>query len=111
MWQPWQYLQEGAPRKSHLWAGEAVALHEVVGEGIPEDDCADLFEAAHGQLPQVPVAPAGMDALADRPGLVSGLALFARHERPPGQHSRAVATSRQVWIGAMLGLSGLTKDV
>src|SRR5664279_563449 len=65
----------------HLYAGEAVTLQDVVGERVPEHDGADLFDAAHGQLPQVPVAPAGMDALTNRTGLVSGLALFARHSR------------------------------
>src|SRR6266536_827552 len=87
-----------------LCAGEAEALQDVVGEGVPEHDGADLFDAAHGQLPQVPVAPAGMDALAYRTGLVSGLARFARHPRAPGQHPRgcrraAAGTGRcHVWI-------------
>src|SRR5438874_12734834 len=43
--------------------------------------------------------------------LVAGLALFARHSRTPGQHPRTVAASRQVRIGAVLGLRGRTKDV
>src|SRR6266540_3027136 len=94
-----------------LCAGEAEALQDVVGEGVPEHDGADLFDAAHGQLPQVPVAPAGMDALAYRTGLVAGLARFARHSRAPGQHPRAVAAPRQVRVGAMFGLSGRTKDL
>src|SRR6266404_4750728 len=96
---------------SRLCTAEAVALQDVVGERVPEHDCADLFDAAYGQLPQVPVAPAGMDALANRTGLVPGLALFARHSSAPSQHPRAVAASRQVWVGAMLGLSGRTKDI
>src|SRR6266496_5805438 len=93
---------------SCLCHAEAVALQDVVGEGVPEHDGADLFDAAHGQLPQVPVAPAGMDALAYRTGLVAGLARFARHSRAPGQHPRAVAAPRQVRVGAMFGLSGRT---
>src|SRR5258708_11223209 len=97
--------------RSRLCAGEAEALQDVVGEGVPEHDGADLFDAAHGQLPQVPVAPAGMDALAYRTGLVPGLALFARHPRAPGQYPRAVAASRQVGGRALLGLSGRTQDV
>src|SRR5665213_3430997 len=94
-----------------LYTAEPVALHDVVGEGVPEHDGADLFDAAYGQLPQVPIAPAGMDALAYRTGLVAGLALLARHPRAPGQHPRTVAASRQVRIGAVVGLSGRTKDV
>src|SRR5207237_3844632 len=90
------------------WGG---ALQDVVGGCVPERDGADLFDAAHGQLPQVPVAPAGMDAFAYRAGLVAGLAGFARHSRAPGQHPRAVAASRQVRIRAMLGLGGRTKDL
>src|SRR5208282_2242324 len=77
-----------------LCAGEAMALQDVVGERVAEHDCADLFEAAHGQLAQVPVAPAGMDALADRAGLILLLALLARHPRPPGQHALAVVAPR-----------------
>src|SRR5213075_59617 len=96
---------------SRLCTAEAVALQDVVGEGVPEHDGADLFDAAHGQLPQVPVAPAGMDAFAYRTGLVPGLALIARHSRAPGQYPRAVAAPRQVWIRAMFGLSGRTKDL
>src|SRR5256885_15422491 len=71
---------------SGLRAAEAVALQDVVGEGVPEHDGTDLFDAAHGQLPQVPVAPAGMDAFAYRAGFVPGLARFARHSRAPGQY-------------------------
>src|SRR6185437_4719024 len=52
-----------------------------------------------------------MDALANRTGLVPGLARFARHSRAPGQYPRAVAAPRQVRIGAVLGLSGRTKDL
>src|ERR1700694_994820 len=95
---------------SRLCAGEAVALHDVVGEGVPEHDGTDLFDAAHGQLPQVPVAPAGMDALAYRTGLVPGLALVALHPRAPSQYPRAVAASRPVGVGTVLGLSGRAKN-
>src|SRR6267154_2725557 len=96
---------------SRLCTAEAVALQDVVGECEPEHDGADLFDATHGQLPQVPVAPAGMDALANRARFVPGLALFARHSRAPGQHPRAVTAPRQVRIRAMLGVSGRTKDL
>src|SRR3954465_197211 len=96
---------------SPLGPAEAVALQDVVGESVPEHDGADLFDATHGQLPQVPVAPAGMDALANRTGLVPGLALVARHSRAPGQYPRPVAASRQVGIGGVLGLSGRAKDI
>src|SRR3954467_14530436 len=96
---------------SRLCTAEAVALQDVVGEGVPEHDGADLFDATHGQLPKVPVAPAGMDAFANRTGLVAGLPGSARHPCPPGQHPRAIAAPRQVGIRAMLGLSGRTKDL
>src|SRR5258708_10580707 len=96
---------------SHLCTAEAVALQDVVGERVPEQDGADLFDAAHSQLPQVPVAPAGMDAFTYRTGLVPDLAALACHPRAPGQYSRAVAAPRQVRIGAVLGLSGWTKDL
>src|SRR4051794_14896499 len=101
----------GSSMTSHLCCGEAVALQDVVGERVPEHDGADLFDAAYGQLPQVPVAPAGMDAFAYRPGLVPCLARFARHSSAPGRHPRAVTAPRQVWVRAMLGLSGRTKDI
>src|SRR5437667_12873243 len=104
-------LSLGGMMASLLCAGEAMALQDVVGKGVAEHDGTDLFDAAHGQLPQVPVAPAGMDAFAYRAELVAGLALFARHSRTPGQHPRTVAASRQVRIGAVLGLRGRTKDV
>src|SRR5271154_3169888 len=96
---------------AHLSAGEAVALQDVVGEGVPEHDGADLFDAAHGQLPQIPVAPAGMDAFAYRAGFVPGLARFARHSSTPGQHSRAVTAPWQIRVRAMLGLRWRTKDL
>src|SRR5258708_12406795 len=96
---------------SHLCTSEGVGLQDVVGERVPEHDGADLFDAAHSQLPQVPVAPAGMDAFTYRTGLVPDLAVFACHPRAPGQYSRAVAAPRQVRIGAVLGLSGWTKDL
>src|SRR5438132_9267821 len=97
----WQFEAGVCRRTPPLCAGEAVALQDVVGECVPEHDGADLFDAAHAQLSQVPVAPAGMDALAYRAGLVSDLARFARHSGAPGQHPRAVAAPRQVWVGAM----------
>lgn len=48
-----------------LGAGKPMALEDVVGEGVPEHSGTDLFDAAYGQEPQVPVAPASMDAFAD----------------------------------------------
>ena len=48
-----------------LCGGEPTALKNVVGESVEEHDSADLFDAAHDQLPQIPVSPAGMDAFAD----------------------------------------------
>src|SRR6187397_644531 len=74
-----------------LYLGEAVSLQDVVGDRVPEHDGADLFDASHGQLPEIPVAPAGMDAFADRAGLVLCLAGFAGHARAPGQYTGAVA--------------------
>src|SRR5215216_5587377 len=74
-----------------LCVGEAMSLQDVVGERVPEHDGADLVDAAHGQLPEVPVAPAGMDAFADRAGLVLCFAGFAGHASTPGQDPGAVA--------------------
>src|SRR3954467_5501153 len=96
---------------SRLCTAEAVALQDVVGEGVPEHDGADLFGAAHGQLPQVPIAPAGMDAFADRADLVLCLARIACHPFPPSQYPRAVTTTRQIGINAALGLRGRTVDL
>src|SRR5579863_5643717 len=96
--------------RSVLRAGEAMALQDVVGKRVVEHDGADLFEAAHGQLTQVPVAPAGMDAFADCAAFVLCFAGFARHPRPPGQHAVAVAAPRQIGVGAMLGLRWRTID-
>src|SRR5712691_611082 len=94
-----------------LCGGEAMALQDVVGERVDQHDGAHLFDAAHGQLTQVPVAPAGMDALADRAALVLRLALLARHPGAPGQHALAVAAPRPIGIGAVLGLRGRTIDL
>src|SRR3954451_19793591 len=88
--------------------GETVALQDVVGERVPEYDGTDLFKATHRQLPQVPVAPAGMDAFADRSGFILRLARFACHPCAPSQHTRALAALRQVGIAAVLGLGGRT---
>src|SRR5580704_6065791 len=87
-----------------LCGGEAMALQDVVGERVPEHDRTDLFSAAYGQLPQVPIAPAGMDAFADRAEIVLRLACFAGHPRPPSQHAWAVSSPRQIGVGAVLRL-------
>ena len=74
---------------SLLCAGEAVALQDVVGERVAERHGADLLNAAHGQLPQVPVAPAGMDAFADRAGsLPASLPIRARQANTPAPSPR-----------------------
>src|SRR5215510_1353540 len=52
-----------------------------------------------------------MDALADGARFVPRLAGFVRHPGPPSQHSRAIAATRQIGIGAVLGLSGRTIDL
>jgi hypothetical protein len=63
-------------------------LQDVVGECKQEHPGAGLFDAAHGQLTQVPIAPAGMDTFADRAGLVLSLALF-----PNGSYGRKLVTA------------------
>ena len=88
-----------------------MALQDVVGERVAEHDGADLFDAAYGQLPQVPIPPAGMDAFADRAEFVLRLARFARHPGSPSQHARAVAAARQIGIAAVLGLGRRTIDL
>src|SRR3954467_14348120 len=96
---------------SRLCTAEAVALQDVVGERVPEHDGADLVDAAHGQLPEVPVAPAGMDAFADRASAVLCLAGFAGHAGAPGQHPGAVAAPGQKGIDAAPGFGRWTKDL
>src|SRR5205085_12001853 len=66
-----------------LCDGEPMALKNVVGESVEEPGGADLFNAAHDQLPQIPVSPAGMNAFADRAGFVLRLARFASHPGSP----------------------------
>src|SRR6185437_1962738 len=92
-----------------LCGREAMALQDVVGECVPEDDCADLFDASYGELPQIPVAPAGVDAFADRAVVVLRLPGFARHSRPPSQHAWTVSSPRQIGIGAVFGFRGRTR--
>src|SRR5512138_797206 len=88
-----------------------MSLQDVVGEGVTERDCAHFFDAAHGQLPQVPVAPTGMDAFADRTTFVARLARLARHSGTPSQDTWAVAAPWPIGIGAVLGFGGRTIDV
>jgi len=80
-------------RRRALRIGEAVSLQDVVGQGVAEDDGADLVDAAHGQLPEVPVTPAGVNAFADGAELVLCFAGFAGHARAPGRHAGAVGVS------------------
>src|SRR5215468_7120085 len=58
---------------------EVASLQDVVCERVPEHDGANLIDAADGQLPETPIAPAGMDAFADRAGFVLCFAIFAGH--------------------------------
>src|SRR5258706_243879 len=96
---------------SRLCGGEAVALQDVVGQGVPEHDRADLSDAAHGHLPQAPIAPPGMNAFANGAGLVLRLAGFARHAGAPSHDAFSVTGPRQERIGAALGLRGRTIDL
>src|SRR5882757_761692 len=104
---PWRGRVGGWP----LGVGEVVALQDIVGQRIPEHDGADFVDAAYGQLPQVPVAPAGMDAFAERARLVLSLTRFAAHPRSPSQHPCAVAAPGQIGISAALGLCWWTVDL
>src|SRR5580700_2710780 len=94
-----------------LGGGEAVSLQDVVGERIQECDGTDFFDAPDVQLSQVPVAPASMDAFADRADLVLHLAGFAPHSGPPSRNPRTVTATRQIRISTALGLGGRTEDL
>src|SRR5215468_3841622 len=87
-----------------------MSLKNVVGEREPEHDSFDILDASHGELVEMPVAPASMDALADRAALVLRFAVLARHAGAPSQHSRTVPGTRLIRIGAVLGLRRRTID-
>src|SRR5437899_9444752 len=105
----------GRPRRCvgwlHLCGGKAMPLKDVVGEGEQEHHSGNLFKASHGDLLEVPVAPAGVDAFADRAALVLQLALLAGHPGAPRQHARTIVAARLERVGAMLGLRGRTVDL
>src|ERR1700751_1363398 len=42
-----------------------MALQNIVGERVPQHYRCDLFDAAHRQTDQIPIAPTGMNAFAD----------------------------------------------
>src|SRR6516165_7432495 len=90
---------------------EPVPLQDVVGECVPEDDVVDLVDAAHRDLPELPVPPAGMDQFADGGHFVLCLAGFARHPGPPSQGPLAVVVSRQIRISPALGFGRRAKDL
>ena len=80
----------------------ALGLQYVVCQSVPEHDGAHLGLASHVEADQVPVAPAGMNAFADRSSAVLQLAFLAGHPASPGEHARTVAGSRLAGIAAML---------
>src|SRR5262245_3191135 len=88
-----------------------MSLKNVVGKREPEHDSSGFLDASHGELVEIPVAPASMDALADRAALVLRLAVLARHSGAPSQHPRTVAGTRLIRIGAVLGLCRRTIDL
>src|SRR5712691_11408545 len=61
----------------------AVGLQDVVGERVPEHHRSDFGLATHIQTDEVPVAPSGMNALADRSTLILRLSFFTRHPASP----------------------------
>src|ERR1700730_14360185 len=68
----------------------AVGLQDVVGERVPEHHRGDLGLATHVQADEVPVAPSGVDALADRSISVLCLSLVTLHPASPGKHAGTV---------------------
>src|SRR3984957_17327969 len=78
---------------------------------MQQHDRADLFDAPHGELPQVPVAPTGVDAFADGAGLVLRLAGLAPHTGAPRCCADAVAAARPIRISAALGLGRRTEHL
>src|ERR1700726_3950506 len=96
---------------ARLSLGEVLSLQDVVGERVPEHDGANLVDAAHTQLPEVPIAPAGMDAFAEgeEPGLCLGR--LPGHACAPGQRRGAVARPRQEGIDTAPGFGRWTKDL
>src|SRR6266508_236964 len=106
-----------SPRQPQLLCGgdavssqHAISLQDVVGERMQEHHCSDLDFSAHVQAGEIPVAPSGMDALADRPTLVLRLALVTRHPASPGEHAGAIVGSRLERIAAILGFGRGTID-
>src|SRR4051812_27494025 len=86
-------------------------LQDIVGECVAELHGADLFDAAHGQLSQVPVAPAGVDAFTNRAEFVLRLAHLTPHSGTPSQHADTVPASRQIRIAAVFGLDRRAIDL
>src|SRR3954462_10896364 len=86
-------------------------LQDIVGERVPENDSPDLFDVTYGQSPEAPIAPAGMDAFADRANLVLGLAVVTRHSGAPGLQAWTVAATRQERIDAAPGSGRRTIDL
>src|SRR5258708_23433848 len=72
----------------------AGSLQNVVGERVPEHHRGDFDLATHIQVDEVPVAPSGMDALADRPISVLCFSLVTLHPASPGKHAGTVFGSR-----------------
>src|SRR5215207_7500599 len=100
-----------SPQQPQLLCGDdavtsqhAIRLQDVVGERMPEHHGGDFAMSAHVQADEVPVAPSGMDALADRPTPVLRLSLLARHPASPGAHAGTIIGSRLVRVAAILGL-------
>src|ERR1700675_2605232 len=81
----------------------AISLQDIVGERVQEHHGRDLDRSAYVQANKVPVAPAGMDALADGSLPVLRLSFLAHHSGSPGEDARAVASAGLKRIGTMLG--------
>src|SRR5712692_8480356 len=102
---PWLLRSGGAVTSEH-----AVSLQDVVGERMPEHHRGDLGLAAHVQADEVPVAPSGVDALADRSTLILCLSFVTLHPASPGEHAGSIVGSRLERIAAILGLGRRTID-
>ena len=64
---------------------ETLALQNIVGHGVPSEHDGSLGDAAHGELPQAPLAEPGIDAFMDGTLAIGGLAGIARHAFAPGR--------------------------
>ena len=101
----WRFPRGGWPgggvlgRRSGSGGRQAPEACHVVGEGVPEDDGLDLFDAAHQQAEQAAVAGLGVDELRGRGALlVDRLGVVAAHAAAPLGDGGRVARQGRVRV-------------